>query len=1490
MTKRSSWCVALLLLGSLTGCTPESRYDGDRSARDAGSAPPRDGAGDAVQPDATVNEDAGPMLDADGPKASDLASDARPDDLTQGPDDAGKDGGAAPDAAPDVTADSGDGPVDISPDACRPDCQDRQCGSDGCGGECGRCPLGETCGAGVCTLDLDLRSVSGDGQQAEPDRRIEPLVVRVLSREGEPVPGVEVSFAAPLGAWVSAPRVVADIAGEARVEARLGLAIGPQVFTASAPSAAPVTFTATVRAPAAGVILTVVNAEQGGSPAVGPGPATAAAIGPVSAVVAAANGTLYLAAGEERCAVYQLDPAGVLTRIAGSGVCGFAGDGEVATTAELQDPRSLALDEEAGVLFIADSGNGRIRALDLATGVITTRAGGGRATPPAQGDGNPADAAFLGEPTGLLLGPDEALYLVSPGLPQCIRRIDPDSGIIQPVVVCEGDSTARLSPVEVGGSLAWDRDGRLLFAGRFVGTSLGAVPPAPPVFAIAKVDWLGSLQLVAGGAAGADDEEGEALAVSLSGLASLATDRGGDLFFAVAEEHRVRRVDAATGFVTTVAGQGAPGFSGDYGPAARGRLASPSALAVDAHGHLLVADVGNHAVRLIWGVAPPPLPGPAADLVQTAGALYAVTPGGSLVRLDLPGTDDPATLRHESVAWVAARGFDPIAPTVTLDGDLVVCRAGSTERLAPTTGITVDLLAGTCGRAFALGKDGTLFSTLGNKVMALEVPLRLQWTATPAAGEVRSLAVLDTGTVLALVVDDGLYGLASDTGAIRWKHACAATGGLAIGSGEQVFVSTRDGLHQIDPTSCQAELCPVVHRTALADYGTPGSAILVDEDELVLVFLEGQGLVAVEHGTILWFEPAVRQTRALLGMNRRLYLGDDAGRLTTRSTWWGATLRTDEAAPGFPVTGMSLTPDGSLWLQASPVLRRLPSLSPGGLSAGPWPKPRRDLANHASAGLREACATRCQEAAATCGADGCGGACGSCLSGDTCKAGHCRGGGCGAIPEEGCCEGDTVVSCVAGEVASFACPPGWPCGWVSSQGISGYSCGGSGADPTGEHPLACDRGCVPSCAGKECGGDGCGGTCGICAVGERCIATRCLAACGSIPDVGCCYRGSALTCRAEEGLVEEVCGVRGCGWSDQQGRAGCGLDGTPPPEIAWECDPDCVPDCLGRECGDNGCGAVCGRCAANEVCEDGLCVCVPACAGKDCGDDGCGGECGACPAGQQCVAGACACVPDCADRECGDNGCGSSCGACREGSACAAGSCVLLADCGDTHCSPEKLENCTTCPADCACGCGESCLDEGCVFTACEGRSCGDDGCGGECGVCEAGLECLDGLCACQVEVLVDAASIPGNVPRDIAGRYGEARDCRPAEVNGWGGDLSAHCFRKLDGSSWRIWNNGCGWAIGRPDPLRPDDRNAWYRAWTFMERCDRLPLIQQGVAALTTDRFYDTFGVWIPGLSSTTTCLCTPACEGKECGEDGCGATCGSCAEGLSCVGGVCQ
>jgi len=300
---------------------------------------------------------------------------------------------------------------------------------------------------------------------------------------------------------------------------------------------------------------------------------------------------------------------GRLTTVAGTGDFGFDGDGGPAIQARLNRPAGVAVDS-LGNLFIADRGNRRVRRVDAQTGVISTVAGTGGAG--FSGDGGPATQAQLYEVVGVALDRSGNLLIVDggsvvrdpvSGLERVvgnhrIRRVDAGTGVIS-TVAGTGDwdftgdgGPATAAALSFPAAVAVDASGRVLISDAGNHRVRAIDPATGRISTLAGVggDPFSGLGAYAG-------DGGPAASASLNTPVGLAIDAQGDLFIADQDNHRVRRVDAQTGVIVTVAGTGVPGLSGDGGPGLLARLDTPAGLALLPSGDLLIADLGNARVR-----------------------------------------------------------------------------------------------------------------------------------------------------------------------------------------------------------------------------------------------------------------------------------------------------------------------------------------------------------------------------------------------------------------------------------------------------------------------------------------------------------------------------------------------------------------------------------------------------------------------------------------------------------------------------------------------------------------------------------------------------------------------------------------------------------------------------------------------------------------------------------------------------------------------------
>ncbi len=233
--------------------------------------------------------------------------------------------------------------------------------------------------------------------------------------------------------------------------------------------------------------------------------------------------------------LYHVDFSNAVSRYVGNanGTPGFAGDGSQVFGAQLNTPTDVVIDA-AGTIYIADSGNHRVRAINPDVETISTYAGdGGTAIP---NDGALATAASLNSPIGLAIDRNGDL-LITDALMHTVRRVDHLTHIITTVA----------------------------------GTGIN----------------------------GNTGDGGLATAATFTNPWGIAAAPNGDIYIADNARNSVRKIDGTTGLITTIAGTVAPGYTGDFGPPASATLNHPKQLLLDANGGLYIADTGNNVVRYI---------------------------------------------------------------------------------------------------------------------------------------------------------------------------------------------------------------------------------------------------------------------------------------------------------------------------------------------------------------------------------------------------------------------------------------------------------------------------------------------------------------------------------------------------------------------------------------------------------------------------------------------------------------------------------------------------------------------------------------------------------------------------------------------------------------------------------------------------------------------------------------------------------------------------
>ena len=390
-------------------------------------------------------------------------------------------------------------------------------------------------------------------------------------------------------------------------------------------------------------------AGTGAAGSTGDGAAATAAkfAGPYGLAVDSAS-DLYIT-DTSNCVVRTVSPvSGIISKYAGSYTNGFSGDGGAATSAALSYPRGLAFDPQNN-LYICDTGNKRIRRVDATTRIISTIAGNG--VEGFSGNNTSAYLAALSSPIGITTDLSGNLYIADTNN-NCIRFVNVQTGNIRTVAgqpphggYLGNNTFATASLLSTPTHVAFDKatgyvyisdEGnariRLLnsatgliydYAGNGSPFSMGSnIPASNAIFGsiaavatdlqdnvyvadgegnyIRKINY--STQIIntaVGTGGGGFTADGAALLASVSSPKAMIVTRTNDLLFCDTNNHRIRKYISSTQLVTTVAGTGVAGYSGDGGGASTATLNFPKSLTTDSLGNIFIGDSSNYRIRRV---------------------------------------------------------------------------------------------------------------------------------------------------------------------------------------------------------------------------------------------------------------------------------------------------------------------------------------------------------------------------------------------------------------------------------------------------------------------------------------------------------------------------------------------------------------------------------------------------------------------------------------------------------------------------------------------------------------------------------------------------------------------------------------------------------------------------------------------------------------------------------------------------------------------------
>ena len=486
------------------------------------------------------------------------------------------------------------------------------------------------------------------------------------------------------------------------------------------------------------------------------------------------------------------------------------GDNGPALRARLADATDVALDR-SGNVYIADPELNTVRRVDT-TGTVTTVAGTGERG--YGGDGGLAVEAQLNGPIGVAVDADGNLYFSDIGNDR-VRRVD-TRGIITTVAGTgeEGYSGDNGPAVEAQLSaprgLAVDSSGNLFIADSRTST-------------VRRVDTTGTITTVAGtGVRGYSGDGGRAVEARLNTPRGIAVDGSGNLFIADSRTYTIRRVDTA-GIITTIAGTGQQGYSGDGGPAVSAQLSAPYRVAVDVAGNLLIADTWNHRVRR----------------VDTTGTITTVAGIGGI------GINNEGAYSGDGGPAVEALLNIPIGIAVDGAGNLYIADNGNGRiRRVDTAGI-ITTIAG-IGENSHSGDGGPAVEALLNLPRGIAVDgTGNLYIADTGNHRIRRV---DTAGIITSIAGTGEAGYGGDGGPAV-EALLNSPRGIAVDGAGNLFIADYENsrIRRVDSMGIITTVAGVEHSGGSTGNGQPTGETLLSGGHDVAVDGSGNVYVAVTH-------------------------------------------------------------------------------------------------------------------------------------------------------------------------------------------------------------------------------------------------------------------------------------------------------------------------------------------------------------------------------------------------------------------------------------------------------------------------------------------------------------------------------------------------------------------------------------------------------------------------------------------------------------------